>query len=107
VEFANAEPDLLKTLFEQMGFDRVARHKTRAIDLYRQGGVNYILNADRLSFGGRFADLHGPCAPSMAWRVVDAKHAFAHALERGAQPYNGEMGAKTIDAPAILGSAAA
>ncbi|MGO8846849.1 MAG: 4-hydroxyphenylpyruvate dioxygenase, partial [Methylocella sp.] len=35
VEFANAEPDLLKTLFEQMGFERVARHKTRAIDLYR------------------------------------------------------------------------
>ena len=29
--------------------------------------------------------------------------AFAHALERGAQPYNGETGAKTIGAPAILG----
>jgi len=103
VEFAHAEPERLKTLFEQMGFERVARHKTRAIDLYRQGGVNYILNADRPSFGGHFVDLHGPCAPAMAWRVVDAKHAFTHALERGAEPYNGELGAKTIGAPAILG----
>ena len=103
VEFAHPESAVLKTLFEQMGFECVARHKSRAIDLYRQGSINYILNADRQSFGGRFAGLHGPCAPAMAWRVVDAKAAFAHALERGAQPYAGELGAKTIDAPAILG----
>src|SRR3984893_8132452 len=103
VEFAHPDSDALKRLFEEMGFELVARHKSRAIDLYRQGGVNYILNGDRTSFGGRFVDLHGPCAPAMAWRVVDAKHAFKHALERGAQPYDGEVGAKTIDAPAILG----
>jgi 4-hydroxyphenylpyruvate dioxygenase len=103
VEFAHPEPGALETLFGQMGFELVARHKSRAIELYRQGGVNYILNADEASFGGRFSSLHGPCAPAMAWRVVDANHAFAHALERGAQPYNGETGAKTIDVPAIIG----
>ncbi|MGH6841117.1 MAG: 4-hydroxyphenylpyruvate dioxygenase [Methylocella sp.] len=103
VEFAHPESGALKISFEQMGFAHVAKHKTRAIDLYRQGGVNYILNGDRTSFGGRFADLHGPCAPAMAWRVVDAKHAFSHALERGARQYEGETGAKTIDAPAIHG----
>ena len=65
VEFAHAEPNLLKILFEQMGFELVARHKSRAIDLYRQGWVNYILNGDRTSFGGRFVDLHGPCAPAI------------------------------------------
>ena len=26
---------------------------------------------------------HGPCAPSMAWRVVDAQHAFEHAVVEG------------------------
>jgi hypothetical protein len=88
---------------EQMGFALVARHKSLAIDLYRLDGVNYILNGDWTSFGGRFVDLHGPCAPAMAWRVADANHALAHALERGAQPYNDEAGAKSIDAPAILG----
>ena len=66
VEFAHPEPGALKTLFEEMGFALVAKHKSRAIDLYRQGGVNYILNGDRTSFGGRFVDLHGPCAPAMA-----------------------------------------
>ena len=44
---------------------------------------------------------HGPCAPSMAWRVVDAKHAFDHAVSKGATPYEGND--KTLDVPAIVG----
>lgn len=103
VEFAHPQPAALKSLFEQMGFERVARHKSRAIDLYRQGDVNYILNADHASFGGRFIDRHGPCAPTMAWRVVDAAQAFGHAVANGAKPYDGENGAKTLDVPAIEG----
>ena len=103
VEFAHCEPARLKALFEQMGFEPVARHKSRPIDLYRQGGVNYLLNGDPTSFGGGFAGLHGPSASAMAWRVVDAEHAFHHALEHGAKPYQGEMGAKSINAPAIFG----
>jgi 4-hydroxyphenylpyruvate dioxygenase len=97
VEFAHPDSDALRTLFGQMGFELVARHKSRAIDLYRQGGVNYILNGDRTSFGGRFVDVHGPCAPAMAWRVVDADHALAYALERGAQPYKGETEFDWVD----------
>jgi 4-hydroxyphenylpyruvate dioxygenase len=103
VEFANPDSTALEKLFAQMGFEPVARHKSRNITLYRQGGVNYVLNAERECFGGRFAALHGPCAPAMAWRVVDADHALAHAVERGATSYLGEAGAKTIDVPAILG----
>ncbi len=63
--------------------------------------MNYILNGEKNSFGGEFVDLHGPCAPSMAWRVVDAQHAYDHAVKLGATPYEGE--GKCIDAPAILG----
>lgn len=103
VEFAHPQPQALNAVFEQMGFERVARHKSRPIDLYRQGDVNYILNADQDSFGGRFVDVHGPCAPAMAWRVVDAAHAYAHAVAKGARPYAGDRGAKTLDVPAIEG----
>ncbi|SFK30016.1 4-hydroxyphenylpyruvate dioxygenase [Methylocapsa palsarum] len=103
VEFADANPDALKSLFERMGFARVARHRSRPVDLYRQGGVNYLLNADEHGFAGQFVRQHGPCAPAMAWRVVDADHAFAHAIAHGARSYLGERGEKTIDAPAIVG----
>ncbi len=103
VEFAHPRPQALAALFERMGFTRVARSRSRPIDLYRQGDVTYILNADKDSFGGRFADVHGPSAPSMAWRVVDSARAFAYAVAMGAEPYCGEGGAKTLDVPAIMG----
>jgi 4-hydroxyphenylpyruvate dioxygenase len=103
VEFAHPDPDALRSLFETMGFALVARHRSRPIELYRQGDVNYILNADPDNFGGRFASLHGPSAPSMAWRVLDAARAYDHAVARGAKPYLEWSGAKSIDAPAIEG----
>lgn len=101
VEFASSNPSSLDKLFCQMGFSPIARHKEKAITLYRQGDINYILNADPSQFAARFVKKHGPCAPSMAWRVVDAEHAFHHALEKGAKAYDGDD--KVINVPAIRG----
>ena len=101
VEFAHPEPDHLAELFVRMGYSPVARHKTKNITVYRQGDINFILNAEPGSFATRFVTAHGPCAPSMAWRVVDAKHAFAHAVRLGAEPYAGSD--KTLETPAVKG----
>jgi 4-hydroxyphenylpyruvate dioxygenase len=101
VEFAHPQPDHLKKLFLRMGYWPVARHRTKDITVFRQGDINFILNADPGSFATRFISAHGPCAPSMAWRVVDAKHAFEHAVSRGAEPYAGPD--KTLQVPAIKG----
>jgi 4-hydroxyphenylpyruvate dioxygenase len=101
VEFAHPEPEVLDGLFRQMGFTPVARHRSKAITLYRQGDINYLLNAEPRSHAARFRAEHGPCAPAMAWRVVDAEHAFDRAVSLGAEPYNGD--GKSIDAPAVVG----
>ncbi|MCB1429450.1 MAG: 4-hydroxyphenylpyruvate dioxygenase, partial [Nitratireductor sp.] len=101
VEFAHPQPQELETLFARMGYVAVARHKTKAITVWRQGDINYIVNAEPGSHAMRFVEEHGPCAPSMAWRVVDAQHAFDHAVKMGATPYQGED--KTLDVPAIVG----
>jgi 4-hydroxyphenylpyruvate dioxygenase len=101
VEFAHPRPQELATLFERMGYVPVARHRSQAITVYRQGDINYIVNADPNSFAGRFVAAHGPCASAMAWRVVDARHAFEHAVKHGAVPY--ENGDKTLHTPAIQG----
>ena len=101
VEFAHTEPQKLAELFDKFGFTPVAKHKTKAITVYRQGGINYILNAEPNSFGMKFVDKHGPCAPSMAWRVVDADHAFRHAVSLGAESYEGDD--RTLSVPAIKG----
>ena len=101
VEFAHSEPEKLAELFTKMGYTEVARHKTKKISVWRQGDINYIVNAEPGSHAMRFVEDHGPCAPSMAWRVVDAKHAFDHAVSKGAEPYEGDD--KTLDVPAIVG----
>ena len=76
-------------------------HKTRDITLYRQGGVNYVLNAEPDSHASQFIKDHGPCAPAMAWRVVDAQAALKRALDLGATEYTGP--GKSIEAPAVYG----
>ncbi|QRG06928.1 4-hydroxyphenylpyruvate dioxygenase [Xanthobacter dioxanivorans] len=101
VEFAHPDPAVLGPLFETMGFTEVARHKTRDISLYRQGDINYVVNREHDGHSGRFVQAHGPCAPAMAWRVVDAGHALKRALDLGATEYNGPD--KTLDVPAVIG----
>lgn len=101
VEFAHPEPDELRALFTRMGYALTARHRTRAIELWQQGDITFVLNAEPASFAARFVAEHGPCAPAMGWRVVDAGKALAHAVSRGAKAYEGDD--KTIDVPAIRG----
>ena len=79
VEFAHPAPEKLDILFRRMGFTPVARHRSRDITLYRQGDINYLLNREPDSHASRFVAAHGPCAPAMAWRVVDARQALKRA----------------------------
>ena len=101
VEFAHHDPVVLRDSFARMGYQRTARHKTRAIELWQQGDITYVLNDEPDSHARRFAEVHGPCSASMGWRVVNAAHAHAHAVAQGAQSYNGAD--KVIDVPAIVG----
>ena len=101
VEFAHSDPEVLRNVFGQMGYCHVATHKTRAIELWQQGDITYVLNADPDSFAAGFVRAHGPSAPSMGWRVADAQHAFDRAVARGAKPYEGS--GRVLDVPAIYG----
>jgi len=66
VEYAHPDPEKLDVIFRQMGFVPVARHKSKKITLYRQGDINYLLNAEPGSHAAGFVKEHGPCAPAMA-----------------------------------------
>ena len=101
VEFAHPDPEELRSLFTRMGYELVARHKNKDIELWQQGDISYLINAEPGTHAARFIEEHGPCAPSMGWRVVDAQHAFEHAVAHGAQPYEGD--GKAMEVPAIIG----
>jgi 4-hydroxyphenylpyruvate dioxygenase len=101
VEFAHPEPEELRRVFLRMGYQMTARHKTKAVELWQQGDITYILNAEPGSQAMRFAAEHGPCAASMGWRVADAGRAHAHAVAKGALPYLGDD--KALGLSAIQG----
>jgi len=101
VEFAHPQPDTLRDLFGRMGYVHTATHKTKDIELWQQGDITYVINNEPGSHARAFVQEHGPCAPSMGWRVVDAQRAFDHAVSKGATPYTGD--GKTMDVPAIVG----
>jgi 4-hydroxyphenylpyruvate dioxygenase len=103
VEFCHPQPDQLDRLFTAMGFAAVAKHKSKNVTLYRQGGINFVLNAEPGSFAANFAAQHGPSAPAMAFRVVDAQHAFERALSLGAKPAKTITGPNELNIPAIEG----
>jgi 4-hydroxyphenylpyruvate dioxygenase len=73
VEFAApaGQAPLLHDYFRRMGFTAVLRHKSRAITVYRQGGVNFLVNEDPDSFAADFAAAHGPCACGFAIRFTE------------------------------------
>jgi 4-hydroxyphenylpyruvate dioxygenase len=103
VEFAHPDPQALDQLFRTMGFTPVARHRSKDVTLYRQGGINFIVNAERNSFARAFAEKHGPSAPAMAFRVVDARKAYERALSLGAKPARTAIGPHELDIPALEG----
>ncbi|MGZ5046511.1 MAG: 4-hydroxyphenylpyruvate dioxygenase [Usitatibacter sp.] len=103
VEYTAPNPELLGSLFEQMGFSAVARHRSKDVVLYRQGRVNFIVNREADSFAQSFARVHGPSACAFAMRVRNAAQAYKRALDLGAKPHHGPVGPMELNIPAIQG----
>lgn len=104
VEFSGPEKSFFEKIFQQFGFEKVATHKTKDIDLYRQNDVNFLLNNEPGSFGQKFAAEHGPCISSMAFRVKEKETAFQRVIEKGVTAFNNkEEKIFDYDYPAIHG----
>ena len=103
IEYAAPDPVAMGSLFERMGFRAIARHRRKNVLLYRQGGINFIVNAEPDSFAQRFARLHGPSICAIAFRVQDAKAAYERAISLGAWGFAGSAGPGELNIPAIKG----
>ncbi len=89
IEYAGTDPKFFETLFTKYGFEKIAKHPTKQIELYRQGNINYIVNTEPGTFAAEFAKAHGPSVVSTGFRVKSAIEAFRIATTRGAQGYLG------------------
>jgi 4-hydroxyphenylpyruvate dioxygenase len=103
IEYAAPDPQALGRLFEQMGFTAVARHRSKNVLLYRQGDINFIVNAEPDSFAQGFARVHGPSICAIALRVRNAAFAYESAVAKGAWGVASHPGPMELNIPAIKG----
>ena len=103
IEFSAPEKGLLEPVFERMGFSRIARHRSKDVDLWRQGEINLIANYEPKSPAAYFAAEHGPSACGMAFRVKNARVAYDEVIARGAEPVETRTGPMELRLPAIRG----
>ncbi|MFN3910946.1 4-hydroxyphenylpyruvate dioxygenase [Hyphomonas sp.] len=103
IEFSAPEKGVLEPVFETMGFTRVARHRSKDVELWRQGGINLITNYEPNSAAWYFSREHGPSACGMGFRVKNAREAYAHLLQQGGEPVEARTGPMELHIPGIRG----
>jgi 4-hydroxyphenylpyruvate dioxygenase len=103
IEFSSPEKGILEKVFATIGFAKVARHRSKDVELWRQGGINLITNYEVASPAYFFAREHGPSACGMGFRVRDARKAYDHLLKQGAEPVHMVTGPMELNLPAVRG----
>ena len=89
------------SLLERLGFERVGRHRSKAVSLYRQGEINLILNAEPESFAQGYFQIHGPALCAVGLRTEDEVQALGRATALLATRFEGRVGPNELTIPAI------
>lgn len=81
LEFAvdSGQAPALERRLHALGFGHAGTHRSKAVTLHRQGGVNLILNSEPDSHAAEFAQVHGPSVCAVALRVDDPERAMHRA----------------------------
>ena len=103
VEYSTSKPQALGQVLEMMGFRPVARHRSREVRLYRQGGMNVIVNAHDSGLPRSVRPAETPVIAAIALRVRDAAAAYRHVLARGAWAVPTQVEVMELNIPAIHG----
>ena len=105
IEYATSRPQALGQALERMGFQPVARHRSREVLLYRQGEMNIIVNAHQdeanTGTGASPALTQAPVLTAIAFRVANAAAAYRRVLELGAWAVHSEVEVMELNIPAI------
>lgn len=87
LEFSAPDKEVLYRQFTEMGFQIAAHHKHQDITMFKQGHIQFIVNATPNSQAADHAKTHGPGACAMGFRVRNAKAAYEYAIKHGATAF--------------------
>ncbi|MDR7027941.1 bifunctional sugar phosphate isomerase/epimerase/4-hydroxyphenylpyruvate dioxygenase family protein [Rhizobium rosettiformans] len=105
MEFAAGEDEEreLEALFALLGFAPIAKHRSKAVTLYRQGNINLVINREEKGFANASYLVHGANAYAFGLMVDDAVEAHRRALALGAEDFHQPVGPGEMQVPAIRG----
>jgi 4-hydroxyphenylpyruvate dioxygenase len=103
IEFATSKPQALGGLLEKLGFRPVARHRSREVELYRQGSMNIVVNSQPADLPHTVRPEEVPVLSAFALRVHDAEAAFQRVRAMGAWEIPVRARAMELNIPAIHG----
>lgn len=103
VEFAvdHAARDELGAFAGTLGFRRGGRHRSKDVELWRNGGANLVFNAEPDSAASERFELLGPCVCAMALRVDDPARVVARAERLSYPVWRERIGAGERQIPAV------
>jgi 4-hydroxyphenylpyruvate dioxygenase len=84
-----------------LGFHYAGRHRSKSVDLFRQGRINMILNSEQDSAAAEHFQFHGPSVCAMAFRVDNAEQAVQRAEALLCPPWQEQIGPGERQIPAV------
>jgi 4-hydroxyphenylpyruvate dioxygenase len=105
LEFAASGKDAadLAALLAGLGFARAGRHRSKAVDLYAQGGAHLVINREKDTFAHAFQLLHGPSLCALTLKVDSVERAMERARAMDVAPHAGRIGPGEKVIPAVGG----
>ncbi|MFJ5367861.1 bifunctional sugar phosphate isomerase/epimerase/4-hydroxyphenylpyruvate dioxygenase family protein [Bosea sp. CER48] len=105
IEFAVSEAERpgFERLLRALGFTRAGAHRSKDVDLWKQGDIRIVLNSEADGFAHSYQITHGTSVCALALRVPDAQAAIARATALLDVPHAGAVGPGELDIPAVRG----
>lgn len=105
IEFATSAEEApgVEGLLAAAGFACAGRHVSKPVALWRQGGVNVLVNTAPEGFAHTSYLAHGTCVSEIGLMLPDARAAHARATALLAQPHAQDNAAGELDIPAFRG----
>ena len=105
VEFtaSSAEAEIFGGILHCLGFGLVAQHVSKAVRLWRQGGINIVVNSERRGYAHSAHVMHGMSVCDIGLMVDDAAETARRAKAFGANDFSQQSGPGELPIPAVRG----
>ena len=105
IEFAvdDRTADELARFFAGLGFNNMAKHKTKSVTRWTQGSINLVINKEKEGLAHSHYITHGPSVAAIGLKVESAAAALDRAEKLCDTPFRQKVGPGELEIPAVRG----